>query len=125
MERRPFSHARSPFFSNFQTRSQNSLAVHPAMKKLLQPVLALALGLACGLAITWAAGENPWHVLRILQKSAFGSSYDVGMTLFYATPLIFTGLPVAFAFQAGFLNIGAESHLTIGAPPPPAIAPRC
>src|SRR5947209_13045558 len=85
------------------------------MKKFLQPVLALALGLACGLAITWAAGENPWHVLKVLEKSAFGSSYDAGMTLFYATPLIFTGLSVAIAFQAGLFNIGAEGQLTMGA----------
>src|SRR5437773_1312257 len=85
------------------------------MKKLLQPVLALALGLACGLAITWVAGENPWRVLRVLERSAFGSSYDLGMTLFYATPLIFTGLSVAVAFQAGLFNIGAEGQLTLGA----------
>src|SRR6266850_2292049 len=85
------------------------------MKKLLQPLLALALGLACGLAITWVAGESPWRVLRVLEKSAFGSSYDIGMTLFYATPLIFTGLSVAVAFQAGLFNIGAEGQLTMGA----------
>src|SRR2546423_9245369 len=87
------------------------------MKKLLQPLLALALGLACGLAITWAAGENPWHVLRILEKSAFGSSYDLGMTLFYTTPLIFTGLSVAVAFPEGLFNIGPAGQLTMGAPP--------
>src|ERR1044071_34991 len=81
----------------------------------MQPILALALGLVCGLAITWAAGENPWHVLRVLVKSAFGSGYDIGMTLFYATPLIFTGLSVAVAFQAGLFNIGAEGQLTMGA----------
>src|SRR5947209_15856492 len=85
------------------------------MKKFLQPVLALALGLACGLAITWAAGENPWHVLKVLEKSAFGSSYDLGMPLFYTTPLIFAGLSVAVAFQAGLFNIGAEGQLTLGA----------
>src|SRR5690242_18994119 len=37
------------------------------------------------------------------------------MTLFYATPLIFTGLPVAIAFHAGLFNIGAEGQLTMGA----------
>ena len=58
------------------------------MRKLLQPILAVALGLALGLGVTWAAGENPWHVLVILSKGAFGSGYDFGMTLFYATPLI-------------------------------------
>src|SRR6516225_10557212 len=85
------------------------------MKKLLQPMLALALGLAAGLAITWVAGENPFHVLRILVRSAVGSRYDLGMTLFYSTPLIFTGLSVAVAFQAGMFNIGAEGQLTLGA----------
>jgi general nucleoside transport system permease protein len=85
------------------------------MRKLLQPVLAVALGLALGLAVTWGAGENPWHVFMILGKGAFGSSYDLGMTLFYATPLIFTGLSVAVAFHGGLFNIGAEGQLTLGA----------
>ena len=51
----------------------------------------------------------------ILGKGAFGSGYDFGMTLFYATPLIFTGLSVAVAFHAGLFNIGAEGQLTLGA----------
>lgn len=37
------------------------------------------------------------------------------MTLFYSTPLIFTGLSVAIAFHAGLFNIGAEGQLTLGA----------
>ena len=85
------------------------------MRKLLQPILAVALGLALGLAVTWIAGESPWHVLKILEKGAFGSGYDFGMTLFYTTPLIFTGLSVAVAFHAGLFNIGAEGQLTVGA----------
>ncbi len=40
------------------------------MKKLLQPFLAVAAGLTVGLAVTWAAGENPFHVLRVLLTSA-------------------------------------------------------
>src|SRR5437867_119400 len=85
------------------------------MKRLLQPVLALVVGLTIGLTATWAAGENPVHVLRILVKSAVGSRYDLGMTLFYSTPLIFTGLSVAVAFQAGLFNIGGEGQLVVGA----------
>jgi len=84
-------------------------------RRLAQPLLAVALGLGLGLALTGVAGENPWHVLEILVKGAFGSSYDLGMTLFYTTPLIFTGLSVAVAFQAGLFNIGAEGQLTLGA----------
>jgi simple sugar transport system permease protein len=37
------------------------------------------------------------------------------MTLFYTTPLIFTGLAVALPFQAGLFNIGAEGQLIMGA----------
>src|SRR5439155_8911021 len=72
-------------------------------------------GLCLGLAVTWIAGENPCHVFKILCLGAFGSPYDFGMTLFYATPLVFTGLSVAVAFQAGLFNIGAEGQLTLGA----------
>ena len=82
---------------------------------MLQPILSVALGLAVGLCITWFAGENPWHVLVILARGAFGSRYDFGMTLFYTTPLIFTGLSVAIAFHAGLFNIGAEGQLVLGA----------
>ena len=85
------------------------------MKRLIQPVAAVLLGLALGLAVTWFAGENPWQVLRILARGAFGSRYDLGMTLFYTTPLVFTGLSVAIAFHAGLFNIGAEGQLTLGA----------
>jgi simple sugar transport system permease protein len=85
------------------------------MRKFLQPILAVVVGLVLGLSFTWFAGESPWHVLQILGKSAFGSGYDFGMTLFYSTPLIFTGLAVAVAFHAGLFNIGAEGQLTLGA----------
>ncbi|GIW24246.1 ABC transporter permease [Meiothermus sp.] len=36
-------------------------------------------------------------------------------SLGFATPLIFTGLAVAFGFRAGMFNIGAPGQLTIGA----------
>jgi general nucleoside transport system permease protein len=85
------------------------------MRRLLQPILAVLLGLTLGLTVTWFAGENPWHVLSILVKGACGSRADLGMTLFYATPLVFTGLSVAVAFHAGLFNIGAEGQLTMGA----------
>src|SRR5579859_8052952 len=85
------------------------------MRRLLQPSFALLLGLGAGLAVTWCAGENPWNVFKILVRGAFGSRYDLGMTLFYTTPLIFTGLSVAVAFQAGLFNIGGEGQLTVGA----------
>ena len=83
--------------------------------KISKPFIAVALGLVLGLMITKIAGEDPWNVFQILVKSAFGSRYDFGMTLFYATPLIFTGLSVSVAFHAGLFNIGGEGQLALGA----------
>src|SRR5208337_2013395 len=82
---------------------------------LLRPAMSMLLGLALGLSVTWIAGENPWHVLKILGVGAFGSRFDFGMTLFYSTPLVLTGLSVAVAFQTGLFNVGAEGQLTLGA----------
>ena len=80
----------------------------------IKSVFSVGLGLSLGLLFTTLAGENPLNVLRILVLSAFGSPYDLGMTLFYTTPLIFTGLSVAVAFHAGLFNIGAEGQLAVG-----------
>jgi ABC-type uncharacterized transport system permease subunit len=76
-------------------------------------IAGFLLGLVLALSLTFLAGENPWHIGGILFKSAFGSMYDLGLTLFYTTPLIFCGLSVAVAFHAGLFNIGAEGQLTV------------
>jgi len=44
----------------------------------------------------------------------FFTSYGLGYSLYYTTPLIFTGLSAAVCFQAGFFNIGAEGQLLWG-----------
>lgn len=82
---------------------------------ILRSVIGLGIGLFLGLLLSYAAGETPVNVFLIMVKSAFGSWYDFGVTLYYSTPLIFTGLSVAIAFHAGLFNIGAEGQLTIGA----------
>jgi ABC-type uncharacterized transport system permease subunit len=94
---------------------KNQKRVKKKLWNFLQPCLSVISGLTLGLFITKLAGENPWNILQILFNSAFGTPYDLGMTLFYTTPLIFTGLSVSFAFQAGLFNIGAEGQLACGA----------
>lgn len=84
------------------------------MKNLLKTSFGFILGLTCAMLLTIFAGENPWNVFLILVRSAFGSNYDLGLTLAYTTPLIFCGLSVAIAFHAGLFNIGAEGQLTVG-----------
>lgn len=81
----------------------------------MKAFLGLIVGLAISLMLTTMAGENPLHILSVLFNSAFGSRYDFGLTLFYSTSLIFTGLSVCIAFHCGLFNIGAEGQLTVGA----------
>lgn len=75
--------------------------------------LGFIIGLTAALLLTMFAGENPLNIFMILMRSAFGSMYDLGLTLSYTTPLIFCGLSVAIAFHAGLFNIGAEGQLTM------------
>ncbi len=93
------------------------------LRELLFPLIAVLAAFVIGGIIIWVIGDNPFEVYRLLLSSAFGL-YDAlgnftfdnwGYTLFYATPLIFTGLAVAMAFKCGLLNIGAEGQLYIGA----------
>ena len=97
------------------------------MRRLLTelqfPLLAVLAAFLVGAVIVLAIGDNPLTVYWLLLSSAFGL-YDAlghftlenwGYTLFYATPLIFTGLAVAVAFQSGLLNIGAEGQLYVAA----------
>jgi simple sugar transport system permease protein len=60
-------------------------------------------------------GQDPIGVYSKLFGETLGSTYGIGQVLFKATPLILTGLSVAFAFKAGLFNIGAEGQMTIGA----------
>ncbi len=82
---------------------------------ILKSFFGFVVGLSLALTLTALAGENPLHVLVVLMRSSFGSSYDFGLVLFYTTSLVFTGLAVCLPFQAGLFNIGAEGQLTMGA----------
>lgn len=81
----------------------------------MKRIAGFLIGFIIALLLTFFAGENPWNIFLILMKSAFGSMYDLGLTLSYTTPLIFCGLSVAIGFHAGLFNIGAEGQLTMAA----------
>ncbi len=68
-----------------------------------------------GSVVILAVGDSPLETFGLLLGSALTWPDGIGYTLFYATPLIFTGLAVALALRAGLLNIGAEGQLTVAA----------
>ena len=58
--------------------------------------------------------ENPIAVYNALFTAALGNRDGWGNVLYRATPLIFTGLAVALAFQCGLFNIGGEGQMVMG-----------
>ena len=79
------------------------------------PLIAVVAAFLVGGVIVWLVGDSPMLVYELFFSSVFGSTDGIGYTLFYATPLIFTGLAVAVAFKCGLFNIGAEGQLTAAA----------
>jgi len=79
------------------------------------PLIAVVAAFAVGGIIVWLIGDSPLLVYELFITSTLGSVDGIAYTLFYATPLIFTGLAVAVAFKCGLLNIGAEGQLIAAA----------
>jgi simple sugar transport system permease protein len=58
--------------------------------------------------------ENPLQVYKAIFTAALSNRDGWGNVLYRATPLIFTGLAVALAFQCGLFNIGGEGQMVMG-----------
>jgi ABC-type uncharacterized transport system permease subunit len=74
-------------------------------------IVSIILALLVAALIMLATGYNP---VVAFQTLVFGALSQPDLIFWYATPLIFTGLAVAIAFQAGLFNIGAEGQLYMG-----------
>ncbi|MDW7684905.1 MAG: ABC transporter permease [Bacillota bacterium] len=76
--------------------------------------MAVILGLLAGAALMLVTGNNPIEGYTFLFRGGLMSTERIGNSLATATPLIFTGLSVAFAFRTGLFNIGASGQMLIG-----------
>jgi len=86
-----------------------------SLREVSIPAAAVLLALLIGAIILLISGANPIQAYAALFQGAFGSMNALGRTLEKATPLVFSGLAVAFAFKAGLFNIGAQGQLLFGA----------
>jgi len=81
----------------------------------LTPLIAVFFALLVGAIVIILVGEDPINVYKILFSNAISNRDGWGNVLFRATPLIFTGMAVAFAFRCGLFNIGGEGQVYVGA----------
>lgn len=95
--------------------SQSSSWLGEVWHIIAVPLAAVLLALLIGAILLAVSGANPLKAYSALIDGSFGSMNAFGRTLEKATPLIFSGLAVAFAFKAGLFNIGAQGQLLLGA----------
>ncbi|PEJ60191.1 MULTISPECIES: ABC transporter permease [unclassified Bacillus (in: firmicutes)] len=74
-------------------------------------LIAILLGLIAGAILIFVTGSDPVEGFTYLFQGGLKDPERIGNTLATATPLILTGLSVAFAFRTGLFNIGAAGQM--------------
>ncbi|AJY75428.1 ABC transporter permease [Paenibacillus beijingensis] len=87
---------------------------NPMLLSMMQPIMAILFGLTAGAIVVSFTGESVMECFKELWRGAFGSFYFLSSTMARATPIILSGLGIAFAFRAGFFNMGAEGQMVLG-----------
>jgi ABC-type uncharacterized transport system permease subunit len=78
-------------------------------------LISILLGFIVGAIVLLIAGFNPIDGYLAILKGIFSKPKYMSYVVVYSTPLIITGLSVAFAMRTGLFNIGAEGQYIVGA----------
>lgn len=78
-------------------------------------LVSILLGFIVGAIVLLIAGFNPLEAYWVILKGIFSRPKYIAYVIIYSTPLIITGLSVAFALRTGLFNIGAEGQFIVGA----------
>ena len=87
----------------------------PGWARIVIPIAAIMVTLILSAIPILIAGGHLWKSYFYLFHGALGTRFNLLETFVKASPLLMTGLAVAFAFRAKFWNIGAEGQLLAGA----------
>ena len=89
-----------------------------AAKILKRPIastlIAVLFGFIVAAIVLVIAGYNPGEAFGALFQGIFAKPKYISNVIIKATPIILTGLSVAFAFKTGLFNIGAEGQYIAG-----------
>ena len=80
----------------------------------IKSIMAVVLGLLAGALLMLIMGFNPVEGYKYLFMGGLKNLERIGNTLATATPLMLTGLSVAFAFKTGLFNIGTPGQMLFG-----------
>jgi ABC-type uncharacterized transport system permease subunit len=85
------------------------------MKSLLTSLISIIIGLLFGALVLKLSGISPVEAYTLMWEGSFSQPNYIAYIIIRSTPLILTGLSVAFAFKTGLFNIGAEGQFIVGA----------
>lgn len=97
-------------------KAKGNLLDRQGFRNALASVLAILIGMLAGLIILLIS--NPAKALPGFWAIATGgvdNRKNMGQVLYYATPIVMTGLSVGFAKKTGLFNIGASGQYIMGA----------
>lgn len=87
-------------------------------KALRRPItgilISIVMGFIVGAVVLTIAGYSPLTAYREMILGVFSKPKYMVQVIIRATPLIFTGLSISFAFKTGMFNIGAEGQAIMG-----------
>ncbi len=83
-------------------------------KPIANTCIAVLIGFAVAAVILLVTGYDPLRTFATLVHGALGSPKYITNVIIKATPILLTGVSVAFAFQTGLFNIGAEGQYVLG-----------
>ncbi len=85
---------------------------HKGTFTFIAALLAIVVGLLFGFVVMLIA--SPSEAFYGFFTMLFGGLSRIGSVLYFATPILMTGLAVGFAFKMGLFNIGASGQYTMG-----------
>lgn len=91
-----------------------NLAARVLKKPVTSSIIAVLVGFIVASAVLASAGYNPLEAFVVLFQGALGRPKYVSNLLIKATPILLTGVAIAFAYKAGLFNIGAEGQYIMG-----------
>lgn len=83
-------------------------------KQITSTIIAIFCGFIVVAVLLALTGYNPAEAFGILFRGIFSKPKYISQVVIKATPIILTGISVAFAFKVGLFNIGAEGQYIMG-----------
>lgn len=82
--------------------------------RLYYTLMAILMGIIIGAIFLAILGFSPLEAYKTLILGSLGSPKYISWTIVEAVPIILTGISVAFAYNTGVFNIGAEGQYIVG-----------